>query len=76
MPCTAIRPLHIPASPTVVVSSIEEAVSFLRAQPYAEHAEPLIDVMEAAEEPEMERRAWQAFETFACAMQLPVRLEA
>lgn len=70
MQCLDTRPLHIPASPNVVVSSIEEAVDFLRALPVAEHMEPLIDMMEAADEPEMERRAWQAFETFASAMRI------
>lgn len=65
-----------PMQPAVVLASLDEAVGFLRTLSIAEHTEPLIDVMEAADEPEMERRAWQAFETFAFAMQLPVRLEA
>lgn len=77
MPCTDTRPMQVRATqPAVVLASLDEAADFLRTLPIAEHAEPLIDVMEAAEEPEMERRARQAFETFACAMRLPVRLEA
>ncbi|MFG1270950.1 hypothetical protein [Xanthobacter flavus] len=77
MPCTDIRPQPArPVQPATVLASLDEAVDFLRTLPIAEHAEPLIDVMEAADEPEMERRAWQAFETFACAMRLPVRLVA
>ncbi|MFG1202349.1 hypothetical protein V5F29_08145 [Xanthobacter aminoxidans] len=77
MQCTDTRPTQARAiRPTVVLNSIDEAVGFLRTLSIAEHTEPLIDVMEAADEPEMERRAWQAFETFACAMRLPVRLGA
>lgn len=71
------RPMQARAiQPTVVLNSIDEAVGFLRTLSIAEHAEPLIDVLEAAGEPEMERRARQAFETFTFAMRLPVRLEA
>lgn len=76
MQCTDIRPQHARPSQPAVLASLEEAAEFLRGLSIAEHAEPLIDVMEAAAEPEMERRAWQAFETFACAMRLPVRLGA
>lgn len=77
MPCTDTLPMQVRATqPAVVLASLDEAADFLRTLPIAEHAEPLIDVMEAADEPEMERRAWQAFETFACAMRLPVRLAA
>lgn len=77
MPCTDIRPMQVRSiQPATVLTSLGEAADFLRGLPIAEHAEPLIDVMEAADEPEMERRARQAFETFACAMRLPVRLGA
>lgn len=77
MQCTDTRPMQVrPSRPATVLASLDEAVDFLRTLPIAEHTEPLIDVMEAAAEPEMERRAWQAFETFACAMRLPVRLGA
>lgn len=70
-----IRPLQVRTTgSTVVLRSIDEAVDFLRAQPFAEHAEPLIDVMEAADAPELERRAWRAFETFATSMRIRVRL--
>ncbi|QRG07912.1 hypothetical protein EZH22_05970 [Xanthobacter dioxanivorans] len=70
-----IRPLQVhTAGSAIVLHSIPDAVDFLRAQTFAEHAEPLIDVMEAADEPEMERRAWQAFETFTASMRMPVRL--
>lgn len=75
MPCTDIRPPQALAIRPTVLASLDEAADFLRALPIAEHAEPLIDVMEAADEPEMERRAWQAFETFACAMRLRVQVE-
>lgn len=75
MQCADIRPMQVDAfRPAVVLASLDEAVGFLRTLPIAEHTEPLIDVMEAADEPEMERRAWQAFETFAFAMRLPVQL--
>lgn len=71
------RPMQVRAiQPAVVLASLDEAVGFLRSLSIAEHAEPLIDVLEAAGEPEMERRARQAFETFTFAMRLPVRLEA
>lgn len=74
MPCTDIRPMQVrPVQPPVALASLGEAADFLRSLPIAEHAEPLIDVMEAADEPEMERRAWQAFETFASAMRIPVK---
>ncbi|MFG1223843.1 hypothetical protein [Xanthobacter wiegelii] len=77
MQSTDIRPQHArPSQSSTVLASLEEAADFLRGLSIAEHAGPLIDVMEAADEPEMERRAWQAFETFACAMRLPVRLAA
>lgn len=76
MQCTDTRPQQARAIKPAVLASLDEAADFLRTLPIAEHAEPLIDVMEAADEPEMERRARQAFETFACAMRLPVRLEA
>lgn len=76
MQCPDSRPQQARAIQPAVLASLDEAADFLRTLPIAEHAEPLIDVMEAANEPEMERRAWQAFETFACAMRLPVRLGA
>jgi hypothetical protein len=77
MQCTDTRPQQACAvEPAVVLTSLDEAADFLRTLPIAEHTEPLIVVMEAADAPEMERRAWQAFETFACAMRLSVRLEA
>lgn len=77
MQCTDTRPMQVrPVQQPVALASLGEAADFLRSLPIAKHAEPLIDVMEAADEPEMERRAWQAFETFACAMRLPVRLAA
>ncbi|MBP2149979.1 hypothetical protein [Xanthobacter flavus] len=77
MQCTDIRPQHArPSQSSTVLASLDEAADFLRTLPIAEHTEPLIDVMEAADEPEMEPRAWQAFETFACAMGLRVRLVA
>ena len=77
MQCTDTRPPQARAiRPAVVLASLDEAADFLRTLPIAEHAEPLIDVMEAAAEPEMERRAWQAFETFACAMRLRVQVGA
>ncbi|MFG1299471.1 hypothetical protein V5F49_06710 [Xanthobacter sp. V3C-3] len=75
MQCANTRPMQVRTiQPAVVLASLDEAVDFLRTLPIAEHTEPLIDVMEAADEPEMERRAWQAFETFTRAMRIPVRL--
>ncbi|MET3355944.1 UNVERIFIED_ORG: hypothetical protein ABID33_003871 [Xanthobacter viscosus] len=69
------RPMQVRAiRPTVVLNSIDEAVGFLRTLSIAEHTEPLIDVMEAADAPDLERRARLAFETFAFAMRLPVQL--
>lgn len=68
------RSLHAHAAgPSVVVRSRSEAVDFIRTLPAAEHAGLLIDVMEAADSPELEQRAWQAFETFTAAMRIPVR---
>ncbi|MEP9349992.1 hypothetical protein [Xanthobacter sp. KR7-225] len=57
---------------TLVLRTMGEAVDFIRTLPVAGHAGMLIDVMEAADEPELERRAWRAFETFASAMRIPV----
>ncbi|MFG1179015.1 hypothetical protein [Xanthobacter versatilis] len=75
MPCTDIRPMQVDAfRPTIVLNSMDEAVGFLRTLSIAEHTEPLIDVMEAADAPDLERRARLAFETFAFAMRLPVQL--
>lgn len=75
MPSLDTRPTHVRlASNPVILRSMGEAVDFLRALPIAEHAGTLIDVMEAADAPELERRAWLAFETFAAAMRISVRL--
>lgn len=78
MQAEAISKTEIPnaATPAAVLRTMGEAVDFLRALPVAEHAEPLIDMMEAANAPEMERRAWQAFETFASAIRVPIKLAA
>ncbi|MFG1317530.1 hypothetical protein [Xanthobacter autotrophicus] len=75
MPSPNTRPMHVrPVSTPVVLRSMGEAVDFLRALPIAEHAGMLIEVIEAADAPELERRARLAFETFAAAMRIPVRL--
>lgn len=55
----------------VVLRSLHDAIGVVRAHPAGEHAGALIDQMEAADRPDMERRAWIAFATFAEAMQIP-----
>lgn len=69
-----LSPLQVTRDGSVIVlRSMGEAADFLRSLPVARHAGMLIDVMEAAEAPELKRRAWQAFATFATAMRIPVR---
>ncbi|WP_454916373.1 hypothetical protein [Xanthobacter sediminis] len=53
----------------VILRSLDDAVDIVRAHPAGEHAGPLIDQMEAADRPDLERRAWTAFTTFTVAMQ-------
>ena len=75
MPSPNTRPMHVRSvSNPVVLRSMGEAVDFLRALPIAEHAGMLIEVIEAADAPELERRGPVGFETFASAMRIPVRL--
>ena len=52
----------------VVFRSLDDAVGFMKGHPSYEHAEMLMDQMEAASHPELERRAWMAFATFTEAM--------
>lgn len=54
----------------IVLRSLDDAIGFVRSHPVREHAEMLIDQMEAAHRPDLQRRAWVAFETFADAMKL------
>ncbi len=54
----------------IVLRSLDDAIGFVRSHPVGEHAEMLLDQMEAARLPELQRRAWVAFETFADAMRL------
>lgn len=54
----------------VVLRSLNDAIGFVRSHPVADHAEMLIAQMEAAHRPDLERRAWVAFSTFADAMRL------
>ena len=54
----------------VILRSLDDAIGFVRSHPVGEHAEMLVDQMEAARLPELQRRAWVAFETFADAMRL------
>lgn len=62
----------------VVFRSLDDAVGFMKGHPSYEHAEMLMDQMEAASRPDLERRAWVAFATFTEAMGMataaPVRL--
>ena len=77
MPTAHLSPLQVTRDGSILVlRTMGEAVDFIRTLPVAGHAEMLIDVMEAADEPELERRAWQAFETFASAMRIPVHSAA
>jgi hypothetical protein len=72
-----LSPLQVTRDGTVIVlRSMAEAADFLRSLPMARHAGMLIEVMEAADAPELKRRAWQAFATFATAMRIPVRTAA
>lgn len=54
----------------IVLRSLDDAIGFVRSHPIREHAGMLLDQMEAARLPELQRRAWVAFETFADAMHL------
>lgn len=54
----------------IVLRSLEDAAAFMRGHPVGEHAEMLLDQMESASQPDLQRRAWRAFETFAEAMKL------
>lgn len=67
----ARRPLKICVDGScIVLRSLDDAIGFVRAHPMGEHAEMLLDQMEAARLPDLQRRAWVAFETFADAMKL------
>lgn len=67
----ARRPLKVCVDGScIVVRSLDDAIGFVRAHPVREHAGMLLDQMEAARLPELQRRAWVAFETFADAMKL------
>lgn len=67
----ARRPLKICIDgSSIVLRSLDDAIGFVRAHPVGEHAGMLVDQMEAARLPDLQRRAWVAFETFADAMNL------
>jgi len=67
----APRPLKVCMDgSSVVLRSLDDAIGFVRAHPVREHAEMLLDQMESAHQPNLQRRAWVAFETFADAMKL------
>lgn len=69
-----LLPLQVTRDGSVIVlRSMGEAADFLRSLPMARDAGMLIEVMEAADAPELKRRAWTAFETFASAMRIPIR---
>lgn len=57
----------------IVLQSLDDAVRFIRSQPFGDLADMLIEQMEAARRPDLERHAWRAFETFARAMRLCVQ---
>ncbi len=66
-----LPPLKIAVSgSSIVLRSLEDAAAFMRGHPVGEHAEMLLDQMESAYRPDLQRRAWRAFETFAEAMKL------
>lgn len=66
-----LPPLKIAvAGSSIVLRSLEDAATFMRGHPVGEHAEMLLDQMESASRPDLKRRAWRAFETFAEAMKL------
>lgn len=58
------------AGSSIVLRSLDDAAAFMRGHPVGEHAEMLLDQMESACGPDLKRRAWRAFETFAEAMKL------
>ncbi|TCT07661.1 hypothetical protein [Aquabacter spiritensis] len=67
----SFRPLKVAVSgSSIVLRSLEDAAAFMRGHPVGEHAEMLLDQMESASGPDLQRRAWRAFETFADAMRL------
>ncbi len=67
----APRPLKIRMDgSSIVLRSLDDAIGFVRSHPVREHAEMLLDQMESAHMPNLRRRAWVAFETFADAMKL------
>lgn len=55
---------------SIVLRSLDDAAAFMRSHPVGLHAEMLLDQMACASEPDLRRRAWRAFETFAEAMKL------
>ncbi len=66
-----LPPLKVNVSgSSIVLRSLEDAAAFMRSHPVGEHAEMLLDQMESASKPDLKRRAWLAFETFAEAMKL------
>lgn len=66
-----LTPLKVNVSGShIVLRSLEDAAAFMRSHPVGEHAELLLDQMECASRPDLKRRAWRAFETFAEAMKL------
>lgn len=69
---TAPRPLKIRMDgSSIVLRSLDDAIGFVRSHPVREHAEMLLDQMEeSARMPQLQHRAWVAFETFADAMKL------
>lgn len=70
-PLDALPPLRVAVSgSSIVLRSLEDAATFMRGHPVGEHAEMLLDQMESAYRPDLKRRAWRAFETFAEAMKL------
>lgn len=66
-----LPPLKVNVSgSSIVLRSLDDAAAFMRSHPVGEHAEMLLDQMETASGPDLTRRAWRAFETFAEAMKL------
>ncbi|MEW6258158.1 MAG: hypothetical protein AB1592_19570 [Pseudomonadota bacterium] len=66
-----LQPLKVKVcGSSIVLRSLEDAAAFMRGHPVGEHAEMLLDQMESASQPDLKRRAWRAFETFAEAMKL------
>lgn len=64
IPPTATSVVLGTAGAFVILHSLDDAARYLRSHLECEYSEILIDQIEAAKSPELEKRAWRAFVTF------------